>query len=102
MSIETKLVQLRKKTDRDLLILVRRELERSLALADVAATKQSPLYARAERGYEMVKTLLPRIADLTQMENRELRAKVKELQAALDRFQQQQVFCCSAGASGAE
>ena len=61
MSRESKLVELRSKTDRDLLILVRRELDRGMALASVATGKGSPLYVKAESAYSMVKLLLPKI-----------------------------------------
>jgi hypothetical protein len=86
MPIETKLVKLRNKTDRDLLILVRRELERGLALADVAVSKRSPLYGQAQRAYATAASLLPRIAGLDGTERRELEGKLKELQAALDQL----------------
>jgi hypothetical protein len=57
--------------------------------------------AQAQKTCYTVIALLPRIAGLTQTEERELGVKVKKLQAALDRFQPQQVVS-AAGAYGAE
>jgi hypothetical protein len=82
MSRETRLVELRTKTDRDLLILVQRELDRGLALVDVAVTKRSPLYAHA---YETVKALLPKLSGLGKDERNDLELRHKELRTALDR-----------------
>jgi hypothetical protein len=84
MSCESKLVELRRKTDRDLLILARRELDRGLTLADVAATKESPLHAQAEKAYRKVKALLPRISGLDRDQYREFESKLKELREVLD------------------
>jgi hypothetical protein len=85
MTKQSKLVQLRRKTDRDLLILVRRELDRGQVLADVAATRQSPLYSESERAHRMTKALLPGIIGVTENERRELEGKLKELQTALEK-----------------
>jgi hypothetical protein len=102
MTSQAKLVQLRNKTDRDLLVLVQRELERGLALADVATTKQSPLYGQAERAYRTAKALLPGIAGLTESERRGLEGTLKELRAALDQLPDRQVERSMAGTCGAE
>jgi hypothetical protein len=80
----SKLAALRKKTDRDLLILVGKELDRALALANVAATRGSPLYTRAEKIYQAARGLLPRIPDVGREERRKLDARLRELRAALD------------------
>lgn len=85
MSRESKLVELRRKTERDLLNLVRRELDRGLALADVATTKEPALYAQAERAYQMMRTWLPLVSGLSREERRELELKLKELSSTLDR-----------------
>ena len=90
MSQKHKLEVLRAKTDRDLLILMRRELERGLTLAGVATTKYSPLYAQAERAYENVKALLPLIWGLRREERRELEFGLLELRVALDRLSSEQ------------
>jgi hypothetical protein len=86
MSRESKLVELQRKTDEDLLTLVRRELDRGLTLADVAVTIQSPLCAQAERAYKTVKAWLPLISCRDRDERRKLEFRLKELRAALDRI----------------
>lgn len=86
MSIESKLVELRAKTDRELVILVHRELDRGLTLANVAATQESPLCRRAERAQQMVKAWLPLISGLDREERLELELKLRELSSALDRL----------------
>ena len=86
MSRESKLVELQRKTDEDLLTLVRRELDRGLTLADVAVTIQSPLSAQAERAYKTAKAWLPLISGRDRGERRELEFRLKELRAALDRI----------------
>jgi hypothetical protein len=50
---EAKLVELRRKTDRELVFLLRKELARGLRLAEAAGTKESELYVQAERAYLM-------------------------------------------------
>ena len=102
MSKQAKLVQLRSKTDRDLIILVRRELDRGLALADVATTKDSPLYAQAERAYATAASTLPRIAGLNGSERRELEGTLKQLRGALDSLPSAQVQRSMAGVSRGE
>jgi hypothetical protein len=98
MSRESKLVELRRKTDRDLLILVQRELNRGLTVADVAATKGSPAYAEAERAYQMVRACLPMVSGLDRDERRGLELKLRELAAALDRQPSENIkrhFACA-------
>ena len=92
MSRESKLVELRRKTDRELVILVQRELDRGLTLAGVAATKESPLFAQAEKAYRNVKAVLPLIAGMNRDQRRELELKFKELCAALDRLQREKML----------
>jgi hypothetical protein len=102
MSKQAKLVQLRSKTDRDLLVLVRRELERGVALADVATTKESPLYGQAERAYATAASMLPRIAGLNPSEQRELEGALKELRETLDGLPSAQVQRSMAGIGQSE
>jgi hypothetical protein len=102
MTRQAKLVELRRKTDRDLLILAHRELERGLALADVATTKQSPLYGLAETAYRTLKTLMPGIDGLTESERSELELNLKQLRAALDRIPDRHVQHCIMGTCGAD
>ena len=91
MTRQAKLVQLRRKTDRDLLILVRRELDRGLALADVATNRESPLYGQAQKAYRTVKALLPGMGGPTQSERRDLELALRELRAALEHLPDRQV-----------
>ena len=97
MTHQAKLVQLRRKTDRDLLILVLREWDRGMTLADAATTKASPLYAQAETAYATVASLLPRIVGLSEGEQRDLEGKLSELQAALDNLPSRPVQHSTAG-----
>ena len=71
-SKSSKLAELRQKTDRQLLIVIQNELERGLTLADLAASKESALYARAERAWEKAKSLLPKINGVNTDERRQL------------------------------
>jgi hypothetical protein len=100
MCRESKLVELRRKTDRDLVILVQKELSRGLTLADVATTKESLLCAQAERAYQTVKTWLPLISGLNRDERGELELKLKELWSALERLPSERVQRYFASASG--
>jgi len=84
MSNEAKLAELRSRTDHDLLILVQRELDRGMALADVATSKSSPLFAQVEKAYDTVKTLLPMISDLGQGDRLRMEGKLKEVRLGLD------------------
>ena len=79
-----KLAELRARTDRDLLRILSADLERSLALANVAATNNSVFRRRAETTYRRTKTLLPRLSGLTPEEHARLEAKIKEVGMALD------------------
>ena len=86
MSSSTKLKELRRKTDQELPVMVHRvhrELERGLILASVAATRTSPLYAKADKIHSKMKTLLPALDGLG--ERARLESKLRELGAALDR-----------------
>jgi hypothetical protein len=49
MSGETKLFELRRKTDRGLVFLDRKEIGRGLRLAETAVTPKSKLFEQAER-----------------------------------------------------
>ena len=84
MSKQSKLAVLRAKTDRDLLILTQRELDRALTLADVASTKGSPLFAQAQAVYEMVATLLSKSSGFSQADRVRIEAKLKALRYSLD------------------
>jgi len=91
----SKLTELRQRTDRDLLALLKKDLERALALARVAATTKSPFYEQAASIYEKLGRLLP---GLSVGEAREqLAPKLKELELALDQVApatvQRQIVC---------
>ena len=74
-----KLAEIRCRTDRDLVRIINADLDRSLALANVAATRQSVFLRQAEAMYLRAKNLLPRLSGLTRDEQANLEAKVKEL-----------------------
>ena len=90
-SKSSKLAELRQKTDRQLLIVIQNELERGLTLADLAASKGSALYARAERACEKAKALLTKIHGVSTDERRQLELRLKDLRATLDRVSSKNV-----------
>jgi hypothetical protein len=96
-----KLIELRQKTDRELPLMLQREVERGLILASVAATKKSPLYAKADKIYSKMKTLLPTLDGMDQGERSRLESKLHELRTALDRTPAraiaQQMTCSAQG-----
>src|SRR5438132_113154 len=79
-----KLVSIRHRTDHDLLILVSRELDRGFAIADMAATRTSPLFVQAEKAHDTTRAILPRISDLSEGDRLHLESRLKELQVRLD------------------
>jgi len=79
-----KLAELRARTDRDLVRILNTDLERSLALANVAATRRSVFRSEAEACYARAKILLPKLPGLTVDEQANLENKLKELGMALD------------------
>jgi hypothetical protein len=86
MSNNAKLAELRAKTDQELLVLMQRELDRALTLADVAVSRESALYSEAEKGYRKVVTLLPEAPDMRQGDCARIEAAVKELRLRLDQL----------------
>jgi hypothetical protein len=78
-----KLVALRARTDHDLLVLVQRELNTGFALVDAATTRNSPVFARAEKALSTAATLLPRISGVSQDDRLRIEGKVKELRSRL-------------------
>ena len=64
--------------------MVNTELDRGIAMANVAATSQSVFYARAEEVYVQVKTLLPKIIGLTWDDHIALKTRVTDLRMALE------------------
>jgi len=78
-----KLVALRARTDRDLLVLVQRELNTGFSLLDAATTSNSPLVAKAEKALSTATALLPRISDVSLADKKRIEGKVKELRSRL-------------------
>jgi hypothetical protein len=64
--------------------MVNTELDRGIAMANVAASPQSVFYARAEDVYTQVKTLLPKISGLSRADHAALETKVTDLRMALE------------------
>ena len=79
-----KLVSIRHHTDHDLQVLVSRELDRGFALMHVATTRTSSLFAQAVKSYDTARTILPRIADLSEGDRLHLESRLKELRVRLD------------------
>jgi hypothetical protein len=84
MSNQAKLAELKAKTDRELQILIERELDRALTLADVAVNRKPGFYMDAERAYCTVVTLLRKAPSVRQTERARIEAAVKELRFRLD------------------
>ena len=81
---DAKLEELRTRTDRDLLILIQRELDRALTLADVAANKSSAFHEEAGKAYRRVVTLFLKTPDMGQQDRVRIEARLKELRLLLD------------------
>jgi hypothetical protein len=79
-----KLLTLRARTDHDLLVLVNRELDRGLALLVAATTRNSPLFAQAERALATGTAMLPRISGLSAEDRQCIEAKVDQLRSGMD------------------
>ena len=84
MSNTRKLASLRAKTDQELLVLIERELDRALTLADLATNRESGFYGEAENAYRSVITLLPKVPNIRENERARIEAAVKELRFRLD------------------
>jgi hypothetical protein len=79
-----KLLTLRARTDHDLLVLVNRELDRGFALLDVATTRNSPLFAQAEKAFAAATAMLPRIAGLSADDRQRIESKVRQLRSRME------------------
>ncbi|HEV3202229.1 MAG TPA: hypothetical protein VGZ73_30235 [Bryobacteraceae bacterium] len=85
MSTNTKKLRvLRSRTDHDLLVLVQRDLDRGFTLVDLATTRNSPLFAHAEKAYQGAATLLSKISALPEDDRLRIEGKVKHLRLRLD------------------
>lgn len=80
-----KLRVIRSRTDHDLPILLERELDRGFALADVATSRNSPLFAKACQAHSTATAILPRISGLSQEEWLHIEARLAELRSRLGR-----------------
>ena len=80
----TKLAELRARTDQDLVRLLALDLERGLALANVAATRRSVFRSEAEAMHARVKSTLPKLGRLSPADLAALEARLKELEMALE------------------
>src|SRR5690348_3868011 len=79
-----KLLTLRARTDRDLLVLINRELDRGFSFLDAATTRNSPLFAQAKKAFATATTMLPKIVGLSADELQRTEAKAKELRFRMD------------------
>ena len=79
-----KLVSIRHRTDQDLLVLVQRDLDRGFALVNVAASRNSPLFAQAEKALATATAMFPRIAGMSECDGVRIGARLKELRSRLD------------------
>jgi hypothetical protein len=73
MDRKSKLAELRAKTDRQLVILLRSKLDDGIASRE-----------EAERAYSEVRALLPAVRDVTEAERRRLESKLARLRGLLD------------------
>jgi hypothetical protein len=77
-----KLVALRARTDHDLVVLVQRELDRCANLLHAATTRQSPLFAQAQKALSTAAVLVPRIA-VSAADRLRIEGKAAELRSRL-------------------
>lgn len=64
--------------------MMKTELDRGIAMANVAATVESVFYEQAEDVYVKARTLLPRISGLSWDDRMALRTRVTDLRMALE------------------
>jgi hypothetical protein len=64
--------------------MISTELDRGIAMANVAATAESVFFTQAEEVYLQVRSVLPKINGLTNDDNATLRTKVTEFRMALE------------------
>jgi len=79
-----KLVSIRHRTDHDLLVLVKRDLDRGFALVESATARNSPLFAQAQKAHETATTLLSKIAALSLDDRLRIESSLKELRSKLN------------------
>jgi hypothetical protein len=66
------------------LILVQRELDRGFTLVDVAASRNSPLFAKALKAHQTAEAMLPRISDLSRDDRTRMESKLRDLRLRLE------------------
>src|SRR5579862_6087976 len=79
-----KLIQLRAKTDRDLVIVISKDLDRGLVYASVVSSQDCSIYEKAERIHCEAVILLSMAYGLSNVERAAVEAKLDELRLALD------------------
>ena len=79
-----KLVSIRCRTDQDLLVLLSRELDRGVTLANMATTRNSPFFAQAEETHGAAVTLLSKVSGLSRSNRVRIESSLKELRSRLD------------------
>jgi len=79
-----KLVSIRRRTDQDLPVLVNRELDRGVTLVDLATSRNSALFAQAEKAFDTTKAILPRISGLSEGDRQHVESRLKALRVRLD------------------
>ena len=84
MSTNTqKLRVLRARTDHDLVVVVSREIDRGLALVEVASFRNSSLFSQAEKACGTAAALLARVSSVSQEDRLRIGARLEELKARL-------------------
>ncbi len=69
-----------------MLVLVERELNRGLALANMGTTRSSQDFRRADRSFNTATALLPRIALLSDGQRWRIEARLQELRSRLEKM----------------
>jgi len=64
--------------------MIATELDRGIAMANVAATLESVFYEEAEEVYSQVRTVLPKVTGLSPADQTALETKVTDLRMALE------------------
>src|SRR5215472_8451786 len=80
----SKLEELRAKTDRDLLVLIARQVERGLLLLHLAASPGSATYREAVAACAEAEMLLPRLDAVERQARQRLECKVRQLRRELE------------------
>jgi hypothetical protein len=82
----SKLAELRRRTDQQLMLVILGELGRALPMAKAAASRESPLYIRAEKTYSRVRPLVSKVQAVSDEQKADLETKLKEVEVALERL----------------